>query len=317
MKIVSTAGAVLFTHETMTVKQAAEVARANLSGANLSGANLSGANLSGANLSGANLGGANLSGANLGGANLGGANLSGANLGGANLSGANLSGANLSGANLRGADLNGANLGGANLSGANLRWANLSGADLRGANLSGANLRVGQPERGQRHRVQGFSARWVAPHRVCPQLRRTANRLPPEQAGLVGKTLQGRWPERKLFRRRNRGVCRAYRLGAKIHEALQAADGAEGTEVTRSKWIALAVLAALQVGDLVSTRLALARPGVVEVGFATPLHRLAGREAVCPALRLFWCWSTEKPRRLWFVCGVYTLIVLSNLRLAI
>ena len=78
-----------------TVRDAAENAKANLSGADLSGANLSGADLSGADLYGADLSGANLSGADLYGARLYGANLSGANLYGADLSGANLYGAEI------------------------------------------------------------------------------------------------------------------------------------------------------------------------------------------------------------------------------
>jgi uncharacterized protein YjbI with pentapeptide repeats len=93
MKIVSTTGTVLFTHETMTIREAVESAKANLSGANLSGADLSRANLSWADLSGANLSGADLSGADLSRAYLSGANLSRANLSRANLSGADLSGA--------------------------------------------------------------------------------------------------------------------------------------------------------------------------------------------------------------------------------
>ncbi len=120
------AGAVLFTYESDTLKQAVEAAVE--SRADLSGANLSGAYLSGANLYGANLYGADLSRANLSRAYLSGANLYGANLYGADLYRANLSRACLSGACLYGADLSGANLYVANLSGANLSRADLNNA---------------------------------------------------------------------------------------------------------------------------------------------------------------------------------------------
>jgi uncharacterized protein YjbI with pentapeptide repeats len=79
-------GAIKFTSEKSTIKEAIVDNKANLYGANLYGANLYGANLSGANLSGADLSGADLSGADLNGANLNGANLYGVNLYGANLS---------------------------------------------------------------------------------------------------------------------------------------------------------------------------------------------------------------------------------------
>ena len=108
IEIKSTQGAVLFTADAMSLREAIEQAVstvANLSGANLSGAYLSCANLHGANLSYANLHGANLSYANLSGAYLFGANLSVTDLHGANLSGANLLGAYLSGANLLGASI--------------------------------------------------------------------------------------------------------------------------------------------------------------------------------------------------------------------
>ena len=98
-------GAIKFTSEKSTIKEAVQDNKANLRGANLYGADLYGADLSGANLRGADLRGADLSEANLSEANLSGANLSGADLYGADLSEANLYGADLYGADLSGAEL--------------------------------------------------------------------------------------------------------------------------------------------------------------------------------------------------------------------
>ena len=73
-------------------------------------------------------------------ANLGGADLCGADLGEADLSGADLREADLSGADLRGANLYGANLSEADLGEANLRGANLSEANLYGAEMQNAKF---------------------------------------------------------------------------------------------------------------------------------------------------------------------------------
>jgi len=78
-------GAIKFTSEKSTIKEAVFDNKANLGGADLCGADLGEADLSGADLRGANLYGANLSEADLGEANLRGANLSEANLYGAEM----------------------------------------------------------------------------------------------------------------------------------------------------------------------------------------------------------------------------------------
>ena len=119
-----------------TVKQLAEMNRANLQEVDLEGANLQGADLEGANLMGAILWGANLRGANLQGAILQRADLEGARLQGAILQRASLQDANFQGANLRRAVLWRANLQGAHLQGAILQGADLKGADLKGADLT-------------------------------------------------------------------------------------------------------------------------------------------------------------------------------------
>jgi uncharacterized protein YjbI with pentapeptide repeats len=98
----------LCSFEVETIRNAAEVGKANLRGANLRKADLYRANLCGANLCEADLYRADLYRANLCGANLCEADLCGANLCGANLCEANLCEADLCGANLHGANLCGA-----------------------------------------------------------------------------------------------------------------------------------------------------------------------------------------------------------------
>jgi hypothetical protein len=87
--------------------------------------------------------------------------------------------------------------------------------------------------------------------------------------------------------------------------------------VTRSKWLALGALATLQLGDFISTRLALARPGVVEIGLLPHYTDLLGAKLFALVLCTLLVVINRKPARLWGVCGVYALIVLSNLRLAL
>jgi len=93
-------GAVKFTSEKTTIKEACQDNKADLRGANLRGADLREANLSGADLCDADLCVASLYEANLYKADLSGADLREANLRGANLRGADLRGANLCGAEL-------------------------------------------------------------------------------------------------------------------------------------------------------------------------------------------------------------------------
>lgn len=79
-----------------------------------------------------------------------------------------------------------------------------------------------------------------------------------------------------------------------------------------SKWIAASLLILLQVADGLSTRAALAIPGVVELN---PLVRTLGlwpSKALVITLPLALAYITKRPRRLWAVCGVYGLIVVSN-----
>ncbi|MGA2688249.1 MAG: DUF5658 family protein [Candidatus Korobacteraceae bacterium] len=79
------------------------------------------------------------------------------------------------------------------------------------------------------------------------------------------------------------------------------------------KIVPFLVLALLQAGDLFSTRMALTIPGVMELN---PLVRELG---LWPAKLLvlgfiaLLVYRTKSRRRLWAACGVYALIVASNI----
>ncbi|MFZ0311321.1 MAG: DUF5658 family protein [Candidatus Korobacteraceae bacterium] len=81
------------------------------------------------------------------------------------------------------------------------------------------------------------------------------------------------------------------------------------------KIIPFLVLGLLQVGDLLSTRMVLKIPGVMELN---PLVRELG---LWPAKLLvlgfiaLLVYRTKSLKRLWVVCGVYALIVASNVLL--
>ena len=87
--------------------------------------------------------------------------------------------------------------------------------------------------------------------------------------------------------------------------------------MTRAKWVALAILAALQCADAVSTRMALAVPGVVELNPLVRFLGLYGAKLTVLAAIVLLVWMTEHMRRVWFVVGCYTLIVGSNLTLVL
>ena len=87
--------------------------------------------------------------------------------------------------------------------------------------------------------------------------------------------------------------------------------------MSRSKWIALAVLALLQVGDAVSTHLALRVPGVVELNPLVHGLGLYGAKLTVLAAVVLLVWMTEHMRRVWVVCGIYAAIVGSNLLLVL
>lgn len=81
------------------------------------------------------------------------------------------------------------------------------------------------------------------------------------------------------------------------------------------KIVPLLVLCVLQAGDLLSTRLALKIPGVIELN---PLVRAFGlwpaKLLVC-ALVLVLVWQAKRMRRLWTLCAIYAVIVASNVLL--
>lgn len=80
----------------------------------------------------------------------------------------------------------------------------------------------------------------------------------------------------------------------------------------------LIILCLLQAADLISTRVAMKVPGVLELN---PLVRELGLwQSKLAVLALvvvlaFWVKRTKRVAAVWLVCGVYTLIVASNIRL--
>ena len=81
-----------------------------------------------------------------------------------------------------------------------------------------------------------------------------------------------------------------------------------------SKWVAFAFLALLQIADLISTKLTFT-VGAVELN---PLVRSTGlllSKLLVFAMIVILAWKTKKPKRLWALCGIYTLIVGSNVLL--
>jgi hypothetical protein len=81
------------------------------------------------------------------------------------------------------------------------------------------------------------------------------------------------------------------------------------------KIIPFLILCLLQLGDLFSTRLALKVPGVIELN---PLVREFGlwqAKVLVFGLIVLLAWQTNRMRRLWTLCGVYAVIVASNVML--
>ena len=81
------------------------------------------------------------------------------------------------------------------------------------------------------------------------------------------------------------------------------------------KIIPFLILCLLQLGDLFSTRLALKVPGVIELN---PLVREFGlwqAKVLVFGLIVLLAWQTKRMRRLWTLCGIYAVIVASNVML--
>lgn len=96
-------------------------------------------------------------------------------------------------------------------------------------------------------------------------------------------------------------------------------DGCDRMKLDREN-TPLLILCVLQLADIVSTRLALKVPGVLELN---PLVRQLGlwqsKLAVLGVIVLLALWvkRTKRVAAVWLVCGVYVLIVASNFRLVI
>ena len=81
------------------------------------------------------------------------------------------------------------------------------------------------------------------------------------------------------------------------------------------KIIPFLILCLLQLGDLFSTRLALKVPGVIELN---PLVREFGlwqAKVLVFGLIVLLAWQTKRMTRLWTLCGIYAVIVASNVML--
>jgi len=79
------------------------------------------------------------------------------------------------------------------------------------------------------------------------------------------------------------------------------------------KIVPFLILCILQAGDLFSTRMVLSIPGSLELN---PLVREFGlwpAKLLVLGLILLFAWRTKKLARLWAVCGIYALIVGSNM----
>ncbi len=84
----------------------------------------------------------------------------------------------------------------------------------------------------------------------------------------------------------------------------------------RQKYIALALLLLLQVIDYFSTRAALAH-GAWELNPLVHDLGLGQAKFVVAGLVLLLIWRATKPRRVWALCIIYTLIVSSNVLVAL
>ena len=80
------------------------------------------------------------------------------------------------------------------------------------------------------------------------------------------------------------------------------------------------ILCLLQVADLISTRMALKVPGVLELN---PLVRELGlwqsklTVLILIVILAYWVKKTKRVRAVWLVCAVYSLIVASNMLLIV
>jgi hypothetical protein len=82
----------------------------------------------------------------------------------------------------------------------------------------------------------------------------------------------------------------------------------------RGKLIPAIVLCILQLGDFLSTRLALAH-GAVESSIFVNSVGLWAAKLLCLAIVAVLVWCTRKPSRIWAVCVFYLIVVGWNLSL--
>jgi hypothetical protein len=87
-----------------------------------------------------------------------------------------------------------------------------------------------------------------------------------------------------------------------------------GVTSMRGKLIPAIVLCILQVGDLLSTRLALAH-GAIETNVFVSSVGLYSAKLACLAVVALFAWHTRRPSRIWAVCAFYLIVVSWNLSL--
>lgn len=83
----------------------------------------------------------------------------------------------------------------------------------------------------------------------------------------------------------------------------------------RQKIVPFLVLVLLQAGDLFSTRMAMTVPGVVELNPLVSAFGLWPAKLIVFGFIVLLAWRARRTERLWVVCGVYAVIVASNVLL--
>lgn len=82
----------------------------------------------------------------------------------------------------------------------------------------------------------------------------------------------------------------------------------------RGKLAPAILLGILQLGDLLSTRLAL-NHGAIEANFFVSSFGLWEVKLVCLIVIAIFAWHTRRPSRIWFLCAFYLCVVGWNLSL--
>ena len=118
-----------------------------------------------------------------------------------------------------------------------------------------------------------------------------------------------------LNRDKRKSEYEAQSLAAQLSASADERHRDNHSMTLNQKIIPFLILCLLQLGDLFSTRLALKVPGVIELN---PLVREFGlwqAKMLVFGLIVLLAWQTKRMRRLWTLCGIYAVIVASNVML--